>query len=227
MDDDDAEFVAGEFPPGLEGLSAEIERLAGSEDSREDIRDQVKQLADRATPFVGEARRAVGETDGLGHRIRNAVATVSGHASVVLSGTGSIGVGETVHAVAAALTVTPIFGADVTRGQAASAALTVTPTFGTAVSVLAVPGTMDLSDAGGAVDSLEVEKSGPVLDWLPPAYVFYAITVWLIVAGVAVVIARFGLSPDVADDLHSDLELADLALGLTVLFLEHGKRRRR
>jgi hypothetical protein len=29
-DDEDSQDLAGEFPPGLEGLSAEIERLASS-----------------------------------------------------------------------------------------------------------------------------------------------------------------------------------------------------
>lgn len=54
-----------------------------------------------------------------------------------------------------------------------------------------------LSDEGAAVDSLKIQKSRSVLDRLPPAYIFYIILIWLLVAGVGVVIERFKLPPDV------------------------------
>jgi hypothetical protein len=58
-----------------------------------------------------------------------------------------------------------------------------------------LPGAYEVSDEGTAADSLEVQKSGSVFDRLPPACIFYIILIWLLVAGVGVVIERFKLPP--------------------------------
>jgi len=75
------------------------------------------------------------------------------------------------------------------------------------------------------VDSLEVQKSRSVLDRLPPAYIFYIILIWLIVAGVGVVIERFNLPPDVVEQLQTDPNYASLALDLTILLVAYRKRK--
>ena len=157
---------------------------------------------------MNEARRALdqahGDTDALGGRIRDALSAVSSQAAVVLSGTGSLTIGRTVYA-AATLTGegTLIAGGSVLRSQNA----------------------VVLSDEGAAVDSLEVQKSRSVLDRLPPAYIFYIILIWLLVAGVGVVIERFNLPPDVVEQLQTDPNYASLALDLTILFLAYRKRK--
>ncbi len=82
-----------------------------------------------------------------------------------------------------------------------------------------------LSDVGAAVDSLKIQKSRSVLDRLPPAYIFYIILIWLLVAGVGVVIERFNLPPDVVEQLQTDPNYASLALDLTILLLAYRKRK--
>ena len=57
------------------------------------------------------------------------------------------------------------------------------------------------------------------------AYIFYIILVWLLVAGVGVVIERFNLPPDVVEQLQTDPNFAGLALDLTILFLAFRKRK--
>ena len=144
--------AAGEFPPGLDGLSAEIERLASSQRRSEDIREDITPIADQAVPFVNEARRALdqahGDTDALGGRIRDALSAVSSQAAVVLFGTGRLTVGRTIYA---------------------AATLTGEGTLMAGGSVLRRQDAMVLSDEGAAVDSLQVQKSRSVLDRLPPA----------------------------------------------------------
>ncbi len=204
--DEDAQDPAGEFPPGLEGLSAEIKRLAGSQRRSEDIREHVERIADQAVPFVNEARRALAQTDGhtdaLGGRMRDALSAVNSQAAVVLSGTGSLTIGRT---------------------EYAAATLTGGGTLTASGSVLPRQNAVALSDEGAAVDSLEVQKSRSVLDWLPPAYIFYIIVIWLLVAGVGVVIERFNLPPDVVEQLQTDPNYASLALDLTILLLAYRK----
>jgi hypothetical protein len=75
------------------------------------------------------------------------------------------------------------------------------------------------------VDSLKVQKSRSVLDRLPPGYIFYIILIWLLVAGVGVVIERFKLPPDVVEQLQTDPNYASLALDLTLLLLAYHKRK--
>lgn len=205
-DDADTQDPAGEFPPGLEGLSAEIERLANSQHRSEDIREHVARIADQVVPFVNEARRTLdqahGDTDALGGQIRDALSAVSSQAAVMLSGTGSLTIGRTVYA---------------------AATLTGEGTLIAGGSVLPSQNTVALSDEGAGVDSLEVQKSRFVLDRLPPAYIFYIILIWLIVAGVGVVIERFNLPLDVVEQLQTDPNYASLALDLTILFLAYRK----
>jgi hypothetical protein len=207
-DDEDAQDPAGEFPPGLEGMSAEIERLASSQRRSEDIREHLEYIAGQAVPFVNEARRALdqahGDTDALGGRIRDALSAVSSQAAVMLSGTRCLTIGGTV------------YGAATLTGE------------GTLIaggSVLPNPNAVALSDEGAGVDSLEVQKSRSALDRLPPAYIFYIILIWLIVAGVGVLIERFNLPPDVVEQLQTDPNYASLALDLTILFLAYHKRK--
>jgi hypothetical protein len=206
-DDEDAQDPTGEFPPGLEGLSTEIERLASAQ-RREDIGEQVERIAGQAAPFVTEARRrlaqAHGDTDALGERIRAALSAVSSQAAAVLSGTGSLTIGGTVYATATI------------SGEG---------TITASGSVLPAQNAVVLSDEGTAVDSLEVQKSRSMLDRLPPAYIFYIILVWLLVAGVGVVIERFKLPPDVVEQLQTDPNYASLALDLTILLLAYRKRK--
>lgn len=206
--DEDAQDPAGEFPPGLEGLSAEIERLASSQRGSEDIQEHMARIADQAVPFVNEARRALdqahGDTDALGKRIRDALSAVSSQAAVMLSGTGSLTIGGTVYA---------------------AATLTGRGTLMAGGSVLHSQNAVVLSDEGAAVDSLEVQKSRSVLDRLPPACIFYIILIWLLVAGVGVVIERFKLSPAVIKQLQTDPNYASLALDLTILLLAYRKRK--
>ena len=206
-DEEDTQDPVGEFPPGLEGLSTEIERLASSQHRREDIREQVARIADQAVPFVNEARRALdqahGDADALGERIRDALSAVSSQAAVMLSGTGSLTISGTSYAAATL------------RGE------------GTLIaggSVLHSQNTVVLSDEAAAVESLEVQKSRSVLDRLPPAYIFYIILIWLLVAGVGVVIERFNLPPNVVEQLQTDPNYASLALDLTILLLAYRKR---
>ena len=85
--------------------------------------------------------------------------------------------------------------------------------------------TVVLSDGGTAVDSLEVQKSHSMLDRLPPAYIFFIILIWLLVAGVGIVIERFNLPPDVVEQLQTDPNYAGLALDLTILLLAYRKRK--
>jgi hypothetical protein len=207
-DDEDAQEAAGEFPPGLEGLNAEIERLASYQRRSEDIREHVAHITDQAMPFVHEARRALdqvhGDTDALGGRIRDALSAVSSQAAVMLSGTGALTIGRTVYA---------------------TATLTGEGTVIADGSVLPSQNAVALSDEGAAVDSLEVQKSRSVLDRLPPAYIFYIILIWLIVAGVGVVIERFNLPPDVVEQLQTDPNYASLALDLTILLVAYRKRK--
>jgi hypothetical protein len=204
-DDEDAQDPTGEFPPGLEGLSTEIERLASAQ-RRQDIGEQVERIASQVAPFVSEARRmlaeAQGDTDALGERIRDALSAVSSQAAAVLSGSGSLTIGGTVYAAA------------MLSGEG---------TLTASGSVLPAQNAVVLSDAGTAVDSLEVQKSRSILDRLPPAYIFYIILVWLLVAGVGVVIERFKLPPDVVEQLQTDPNYASLALDLTILFLAYRK----
>jgi hypothetical protein len=147
--DEDDQGPAGEFPPGLEGLSVEIERIANSQRRNEDIREGVAHMADQAVPFVNEARRAVdqahGDTDALGGRIRDALSVVSSQAAVLLSGTGSLTIGGTAYAAASLTgTGTLLAGGAVLKGMASG-------------SVLHNANAVVLSDEGAAVDSLEVE----------------------------------------------------------------------
>ena len=159
-------------------------------------------------PFVHEARRALdqahGDTDALGGRIRDALSAVSSQAAVMLSGTGALTIGRTVYATA---TITGE-GTVIADG-----------------SVLPSQNAVALSDEGAGVDSLEVQKSRSVLDRLPPAYIFYIILIWLIVAGVGVVIERFNLPPDVVEQLQTDPNYASLALDLTILLVAYRKRK--
>jgi hypothetical protein len=207
-DNEDVQDPVGEFPPGLEGLSAEIGRLASSQRRSEDIREHVARIADQAVPFVAEARRALdqahGDTDALGGRIRDALSVVSSQAVVMLSGTGSLTIAGTAYAAATL------------RGEGNLMA---------GGSVLHSQNTVVLSDEGAAVDSLTVQKSRSVLDWLPPAYIFYIILIWLLVAGVGVVIERFNLPSDVVEQLQTDPNYASLALDLTILLLAYQKRK--
>jgi hypothetical protein len=75
------------------------------------------------------------------------------------------------------------------------------------------------------VNSLEVRKSRSVLDWLPPAYVFHLILVWLLVAGVGVVLERFNLPSDVVEQLQTDPNYVGLALGFDDLARCVGERK--
>ena len=206
-DDEDDQEPAGEFPPGLEGLSAGIERLARSQRRSEDIREDVARIADQAAPFVNEARRALdqaqGDTDGFGGRIRDALSAVSSQATAMLSGTGSLTIGGTMYA---------------------AATLTGSGTLTAGGSVLHGQNAVVLSDEGVAMDSLTVQKSRSMLDRLPPAYIFYIVLIWLLVAGVGVVIERFKLPPDVVEQLQTDPNYASLALDLTILLLAYRKR---
>ena len=206
-DDENAQDPAGEFPPGLEDLSAEIERLATRQRRSEDIQEHVERIAGQAAPFVSEARRVVqahSDTDALGGRIRDALSAVSSHAAIVLSGTGSLTIGGTVYA---------------------AATLTGRGTLTAAGSVLHAQNAVVLSDEGMAVDSLKVQQSRSILDRLPPAYIFYLVLVWLLVAGVGVVIERFNLPPGVVEQLQTDPNYASLALDLTILLLAYRKRK--
>jgi len=201
------------IPPALSKvnkppLGAEIERLASSQRRSEDIREHVARIADQAVPFVNEARRALdqahGDTDALGGRIRNGLSAVSSQAAVMLSGTGSLTIGGTVYA---------------------PATLTGRGTLMAGGFVLHSQNAVVLSDVGAAVDSLKIQKSRSVLDRLPPAYIFYIILIWLLVAGVGVVIERFNLPPDVVEQLQTDPNYASLALDLTILLLAYRKRK--
>src|SRR4029077_2830453 len=125
-------------------------------------------------------------------------------AAVMLSGTGALTIGRTVYA---------------------TATLTGEGTVIADGSVLPSQNAVALSDEGAAVDSLEVQKSRSVLDRLPPAYIFYIILIWLIVAGVGVVIERFNLPPDVVEQLQTDPNYASLALDLTILLVAYRKRK--
>jgi hypothetical protein len=122
----------------------------------------------------------------------------------MLSGTGALTIGRTVYA---------------------TATLTGEGTVIADGSVLPSQNAVALSDEGAAVDSLEVQKSRSVLDRLPPAYIFYIILIWLIVAGVGVVIERFNLPPDVVEQLQTDPNYASLALDLTILLVAYRKRK--
>lgn len=207
-DEEDAQDLTGEFPPGLEGLSAEIERLASSQRRSEDIQEDVARVTDQAMPFVNEARRALdhahGDIDALGGRMRDALSAVSTQAVVMLSGTGSLTISGTAYA---------------------AATLTATGTLTAGGSVLPRRTALILSDEGAAVDSLKVQKSRSILGRLPPAYIFYIILIWLLVAGVGVVTERFKLPPDVVEQLQTDPNYAGLALDLTILLLAYRKRK--
>ena len=122
----------------------------------------------------------------------------------MLSGTGALTIGRTVYA---------------------TATLTGEGTVIADGSVLPSQNAVALSDEAAAVDSLEVQKSRSVLDRLPPAYIFYIILIWLIVAGVGVVIERFNLPPDVVEQLQTDPNCASLALDLTILLVAYRKRK--
>ena len=82
-----------------------------------------------------------------------------------------------------------------------------------------------MSDAGAAVDSLKVAKYPSILDRFPPAYVFYIILVWLLSAGVGVVLKDFKLPPDVLEQLQTDPNYVSLALEVTLLILAGRKRK--
>jgi hypothetical protein len=216
-DDDDDQGPAGEFPPGLEGLSVEIERIASSQYHNQDIQKRVARMAKQAVPFVNEARRTLdqahGDTGALDGRIRDALSAVGSQAAAMLSGTGSLTIGGTVYATAS-LTGrgTLMAGGAVARSMASGA-------------VLHIQDAVILSDEGAAVDSLRVEKSSSVLGRLPPAYIFYIVLIWLLVAGVGVVIERFNLPPDVVEQIQTDPNYASLALDLTILLLAYHKRK--
>lgn len=79
-----------------------------------------------------------------------------------------------------------------------------------------------LTDSGVGTDSLEVQKSGgSMLDQLPPAHLLFTILIWLLAVGLAVVGMRYGLPADV---VQADTGIASLALALTVMVRERGKR---
>lgn len=199
-DDDYAETPAGEFPPGLESLSAEIQRAANSRQRGEDTSREVDRLTDEAVAFLSDARRTLsqarGDTDALGGRMREALTGVKSQVAVALSGTGSLRIGGMV------------FGASALSGQGTLSASAIV-----------------LSDIGAAVESLDVRKDPTVLDRLPAAYVFYIILVWLLAVGVGVVLKNFKLPPDVVEQLQTDPNYVSLALDLTIFLLAVGRRK--
>jgi hypothetical protein len=160
----------------------------------------MEHIAEQAMPLVREVRdflnQAHGNTDALGDRMRQALSEVQSEAAVTLSGTGSLRVGGILLAAAAL------------RGEGS---LTV--------------GAVVLPDAGAAVDSLKVRKYPSVLDRLPPAYMFYIILVWLLAAGVGVVLKDFKVPPDVLEQLQTDPNYVGLALEVTLLLLAARKRK--
>jgi hypothetical protein len=198
--DDDAETAFGEFPPGLESLSIEIRRIASRRQHGEDASKDMEQIAEEAMPLVREARdvlrQAHGNTAALSDRMRHVLTEVQSEAAVTLSGTGSLRVGGIMLAAAAL------------RGEGTLTA-----------------GAVVLSDAGAAVDTLEVRKYPSMLDRLPPAYIFYIILVWLLAAGVGVVLRDFKVPPDVLEQIQTDPNYVSLALEVTLLLLAARKRR--
>lgn len=183
----------------MECLSTQIQRVANGRQRGEDTRKEVECIAQEAVPFLNDARRTLsqahGKTNALGGRMREALAEVQSQAAVALSGTGSLGVGGVV------------FGAAALTGE------------GTLTASAVV-----LSDAGAAVDSLQVRKHPSVLDRLPPAYVFYIVLVWMLAVGVGVVLKSFKLPADVVEQLQTDPNYVGLALDLTIIILAVRKR---
>jgi hypothetical protein len=191
-DDEDAQSPAGEFPPGLEALSAEIERLTNTHS------DAMQRIAQQAAPLVDEARRALaaahGNTDDLPTGLRAAVSALKAVAEPTLSGAGSLTIGQTTYASAG------MAGVGVLAGNAVA-----------------------LTDSGMGTDSLEVQKSGDsVLDQLPPAHVLFTVLIWLLAVGLMFVLSRFDLPTGV---VQADSDILMLALTLTVMFQNHGKRK--
>jgi len=199
-DDEDAGGTFGEFPPGLESLSIEIRRIAGRREHGQDSSKEMDRVAQGAMPLVGEARdvlnRAHDNPDALGDRIRQVLTEVQSEAVVALSGAGSLRIGGVVLAAATL------------RGEGT---LTV--------------GAVVLTDAGAAVDSLKVHKYPSVLDRLPPAYTFYIILIWVLAAGVGVVLKDFKVPPDVLEQLQTDPNYVSLALEVTLLLLAARNRK--
>jgi hypothetical protein len=198
--DDDAEGAFGEFPPGLESLSIQIRRITRRRQDGEDTSKEMDQFAEKAMPFMREARdvlnQAHGDTAALSDRMRQVLTDVQSEAAAALTGTGSLSVGGILLAAAAL------------RGEGTLTA-----------------GAVVLPDAGAAVDSLEARKYPSVLDRLPPAYTFYIILVWLLTAGVGVVLKDFQVPPDVLEQIQTDPNYVSLALEVTLLLLAAHKRR--
>jgi hypothetical protein len=203
-DDEELASPPGEFPPGLEALNAEVEQLATSQHRGEDIRGQAEHIMRQAAPFVEEARRALaqiqGDIDALPGRIREALAEMNSQAEALLSGARSMTIGGTEYPAIAA------------GGS-----------FG--LPGLSFSG-VGFVEAAGAVDLLEVQKSGRMLGRLSPAKVFWITLIWLPVAGVSVVMEQFNLPPDVVQQLQTDPNYVGLALTLTIMILASPNRRK-
>lgn len=204
-DHEDDQYAAGEFPPGLDRLSGEIDRMASQHPAYEDVRDQAERLA----PFVGEARRAIaqghGNSEAMGVRMREALSAIREQAPVMMSATGRLTVSGTVYGAAT------ITGAGALTAQA-----------------IAIAGEAKvLVDQGVGVDSLQVERSPAsrsVLDRLAAGYVYYIVVVWILTVGAGVVLEQLNLPPDVTAQLQSDTGIANLALDLTLILLKLRKR---
>jgi hypothetical protein len=202
-DDEDIEGPPGEFPPGLEELNAEIERLTSSQADRAVTKEQIEHIIRRAAPFVDEARRALaqahGAIDALPGRIREALVEVNSQAEALLSGAGS-------------LTASGNVDPAVAGGG------------GLALRGLSFSG-VGFVEAAGIVASFQVQKSGSALEGLSPARVFYITLIWLSIVDVAVVIARFKLPSDVLLELQTVPGLVGLALELTKRLAASSKRK--
>jgi hypothetical protein len=202
-DDEDIEGPPGEFPPGLDGLNAEIERLASSQADSEETQRKVERVTELTAPFVDEVRRALaqihGDIDALPDRIREALAEVNSQAEALLSGAGSM-----------------TFGGATYPAVAGGGGLALPPLRFGGVAVV---------ESAGVVDSFQVQKSGSALDGLSPARVFYITLIWLSIVDVAVVIARFKLPSDVLLELQTAPGLVSLALEVTKLLAASRKRK--
>lgn len=201
-DDEDYEHPPGEFPPGLDLLSEQIDRLASLHQAPEDDPTRTEGIAKLAAPFVGQARQRIsrGTLDGDTpfEQIREILAAVEQQAPAMMSAATRLTVGGTVYA-AATLTAT----------------------------VTLIAGGTVLADQGSGVDSITVQKAPrplAILDRLAAAYVYYIVMIWILTAGLGVVVDRFNLPPHAVAELQTDTGTANLALDLTLILLNLLKR---
>lgn len=182
MPDENDEEPQGQFPPGLDGLNTQIERFASQ--GRQDLRGDVADRSEQFAPFLDAARRALagvdGNPDALGTHVRKALEAVKTQAAVTMSGSSTLTAGgAAVHGAGAVLMAKASISAvgTVTAGPAS-------------VVVAAPPGSVVASP-----DSPASPASRTPLERLAAARIFYVVLIWLLVAGVGVVIKSSSFRP--------------------------------